>query len=182
MVPNGNSPLLSLANELVLNIATFLPPDDLLIFSLTCKRISCLIAKALEIQKQYHSSYRLIHDRQPLTIPFLLRTVIPNEKAAWHLRVFESWGIRPRWKEWTSWKFRYGITGVHSDQPTMEEMKNWPEQYEDHSDMDESFFNVEEYKMFEKVMQEVYCFNVSETEYWIAKMKAGIAMKSVYAH
>ncbi|KAF2433075.1 hypothetical protein EJ08DRAFT_694741 [Tothia fuscella] len=177
MATNSNrSPLLSLPNELIITISSYVSPDDIVNLSVACKQLHACTIDTLKLHREYHEKYRVCHDRQPLNIPTLLRTVLSDPLVAWHVRALESWGVRPEWKDWRSWSLSHGYHNVNShrdDEPTDEEYKNWPEPYEDHSGLDETFFSSDELVQYEKTMRDQYCLQDVEVEEWMKRMKAG---------
>ncbi|TKA64004.1 hypothetical protein B0A55_09403, partial [Friedmanniomyces simplex] len=154
--------LLSLPEELVAAIASEVAVDDLLHLAQTCKELHRVTQDRLLSNATSHEQYKLQHDRLPLTTPELLRLTLNGSDQAWHIRALEHWGLRPEWKKWRTYPFTH-----FNDDP------NWPEQYEDHSGLDQSFFESQEYDLFEHVMRERLHLTHTETTEWLEKTHDG---------
>ncbi|KAK0337061.1 hypothetical protein LTR02_003134 [Friedmanniomyces endolithicus] len=158
----ATGPLLSLPEELIAAIASEVKVDDLLNFALTCQRVHNLVKGRLLLNAVYVAEYSLQHDRLPLTTPELLRLALSGSDQAWHIRAFEHWGLRPEWKKWKTYPFDH-----YNDDP------NWPDAFEDHTTLNQSFFTDHEYESFERVMRERLHLSDDETAEWMGKTREG---------
>ncbi|KAK0288875.1 hypothetical protein LTR91_007164 [Friedmanniomyces endolithicus] len=158
----ATSPLLSLPEELIAAIAIEVKVDDLLHFALTCQKFHHLVKDRLLVNAVYVGEYSLQHDRLPLTTPKLLRLALSGSDQAWHLRALEHWGLRPEWKKWRTYFFEH-----YNDDP------NWPDAFEDHTTLNQSFFTDHEYESFESVMRKRLHLSDEETAEWMSKAREG---------
>ena len=70
--------LFSLPEELFCKISDFVHPQNVIDWACTSKTLSRCSFKALEKHNQRASDLRVIHDRNPITIPSLLRNSLSD--------------------------------------------------------------------------------------------------------
>ena len=97
--------LLGLPSELTTEIIDLAAPGDHLSFALTCRRFYEESERILAYHRSCYQEYTLSSDLLPLTLPKLLRKVLTDPVAAWHVRDLEFWGLKPRWKSWRTYHF-----------------------------------------------------------------------------
>lgn len=78
--------LLSLPEELFCRISRFVHPQTVVDWACTCKVLSRCSLQALERHKQRRSEFRVVHDRNPLNIPSLLRDSLYEPELLWYVR------------------------------------------------------------------------------------------------
>ena len=160
--------LLSLPEELLAWIASFLQVEIIINFALACKTTHHHVETDLQRHRQYYDLHRICHDRLPLTTPTLLRLAIEDPDAAWQIRTLEFWGARPSFEKWKTWAdFRY----LHEEEE--EEKADWPEPREDYSTYDEAFFKDGEIETYERLMTQDLRLPSTDVEEWMDKLKNG---------
>lgn len=161
----ASSDLLSLPEELLAEIASYLHAGSIFPFALTCKATYHHVDEALERHRGYHDTYSVSHDRLPLTVPTLLRLAINDPQVGWHIRALDFWGARPSFQKWKTWSFYhpYGL-----DDPD-----DWPEPSEDHSMLDQSFYTDDELDTFARLMIMELHLSAEDTEEWMSKLREG---------
>lgn len=95
--------LLSLSNELLVLIAEEIHPATHLNFALASSRLYKSCQGLLSHHKKCADRYGVQSDILPLTVPALLRTVLSDPVAAWHIRSLEFWGHRRIYSHWTTY-------------------------------------------------------------------------------
>ncbi|KAF4468808.1 hypothetical protein FALBO_4298 [Fusarium albosuccineum] len=110
MLPRG---LTALPTELISRMIDLADPATHLDIACTCRRLLECSKDVLEHHKQAHQKYKVVSDRDPATIPTLLRSAsgLTSPIDAWHIRSLEIWGSRWEWNEWRPWKLRPGPAG-----------------------------------------------------------------------
>ncbi|KAG8629586.1 hypothetical protein KVT40_003451 [Elsinoe batatas] len=162
MVMMASSRLLSLPPELLATIAAIVPVDSIVAFALTCSHLHQLVRFRLEANRRQHELYRLQHDRSPLGVPTLLRLAMEDPEAIWHLRAFDSWGIRPGWDKWKTWEL-----GDPDDD------EEWPDPVEDHSSLTNDYFSSSELARFRGIMAKVLYMPEDMIQVWATKIEEG---------
>ena len=114
--------LLALADELLRSIIRFTPPEDIVNLACTNKRLLNCSTGYLQRHRELYAKFRVVHDRDPLSIVNTLRAAIRNPSIAWHIRKIEIWGARPDFSFWRPYKLDAGAVGTHPyyDGPTWE--------------------------------------------------------------
>lgn len=112
--------LLSLPEELIVSIVSSCTLTDVLPFALTCKTAYRCSRHRLATHQMLHTKYGIQHDRQPLTMPTLLRLAMATEgsedwEKAWHVKALELWDGRYDWKEWKTTSFSDSTWIVRDD-------------------------------------------------------------------
>lgn len=163
----SNSLLLLLPEELIATISEFVPTDDLLNFALTCKELRRVTESRLRQNQAYSREYTVQHDRLPLTVPTLLNLALENPEPLWHLRAFESWGLRPGWAKYRSWFHReWAGDGWAEDADWLDEDLSYP-------DISEDFFSPEQYGAFRNTLCKPLNLDNERTDFWMEKIREG---------
>ncbi|CAK1360088.1 unnamed protein product [Cercospora beticola] len=161
----GDSRLLSLPEELVASIAELVPVDSILNLALSCSATFRHVEQRLEQNQRLHAEFKIQHDRLPLTSATLLRRAISDPDAIWHLRAFESWGIRPGFEKWKSWSYTWEDLYNKADGTI--------ECYEDHSTLDAKFYQPVELVDYRMIMMDELHMSPEETYKWTERIRDG---------
>lgn len=94
--------LLGLPVELVIKIIDGIRPEDHLNFALASKRLYQISDDVLKRHQQCHRATSVSSDFHPLTVPQLLKKVIFDPIAAWHIRELEFRVLRNTWEQWVA--------------------------------------------------------------------------------
>lgn len=156
------SMLLTLPEELVAYIADYIPVDSIVNFALSCSATFRHTKYRLARNQIFHAESRLQHDRQPLHASDTLRRALSDPDTIWHLRDFESWGVRPGFGKWKSWSFQYDIPDGYSIEP-----------YEDHSALDSNFYKPSEMIVYRMIMMDKLHMSVEEVYKWTERIRDG---------
>ncbi|GIZ37609.1 hypothetical protein CKM354_000105200 [Cercospora kikuchii] len=156
------SMLLTLPEELVAYIADYIPVDSIVNFALSCSATFRHTKYRLARNQIFHAESRLQHDRQPLHASDTLRRALSDPDTIWHLRDFESWGVRPGFGKWKSWSFQYDIPDGYSIEP-----------YEDHSALDSNFHKPSEMIVYRMIMMDKLHMSVEEVYKWTERIRDG---------
>lgn len=97
----------TLSTELIFQIIDFIRPESHLSFACTCKQFLACSTDVLKRHREAHSKYHVASDRDPATVPTLLRSAFGygDPIKAWHVRSFEVWRDRSDWTEWKQYLF-----------------------------------------------------------------------------
>ncbi|KAI5356978.1 Putative leucine-rich repeat domain superfamily [Septoria linicola] len=159
------SRLLTLPEELIAVIADHISVESLLDFALASPETYRHTKHRLEKNQRYHGELRIQHDHLPLQAPKLLRTALSDSEAIWHVRAFESWGARPGFQKWKTWRFYEDITE--------EEQEEWLGPPEDHTSLDADFYEPEELVHYRMIMMDVLHMSPSNVYKWIERIRDG---------
>lgn len=91
--------LFSLPKQLLCKISDFVHPQNVIDWACTNKIISRCSFKALEKHSQRASDLRVVHDRNPITIPSLLRSSFSDPELLWYVRSLDIWDLREKFEE-----------------------------------------------------------------------------------
>ena len=140
--------LLLLPEEILCKISHFVHPSTVIDWACTCNLLSRCSLEALRIHKQRHPEFRVVHDRNPITIPSLLRRSLYEPEILWYIRSLDIWDLREKFEEWKSPVFTEGNPyDLESD-----ESLDWPEKRHDYSHLDTSFYEVPVFKRYADIM------------------------------
>lgn len=90
-----------LANEIILNIFSYIHPSTLVDFACTSKHSYILSGKFLETHRNNQSAYYEVNDRCPRTIPEVLQAVLADLRLAWYIKRLVIYNNRASWgKSW----------------------------------------------------------------------------------
>ena len=130
--------LLSLPEELFCRISDFVHPQTVIDWACTCKVLYRCSLQALNTHKQRRSEFRVVHGRNPITIPSLLRSTLSEPEILWHVRSLDVWDLREKFEEWKSPVF----TERNPYDWETEEFLKWPEKHHDYSHLDTTFYTM----------------------------------------
>ena len=161
--------LSSLPEELFCRISSFMHPETIIDWACTCKVLSRCSLQALRTHKQRRSELRVIHDRNPITIPSVLRSSLSEPEILWYIRSLDIWDLRENFQEWKSPQF---IPRNPYDRGT-EQFLNWPEKYLDYSHLDTTFYNDEELERYGNILSELLRLEVPSVDKWMDRLRSG---------
>ena len=161
--------LLSLPEELFCKISGFIHPQNVIDWACTCKVLLRCSLQALQTHRKYQSELRVVHDRNPMTIPLLLRSSLSQPGVLWYLRSLDIWELREKFQEWKSPMF-YGNLPFGSDSP---EYLNWPEEHYDCSHVDATLYTDEELKRYRSMLSDLLCIKDPLVDKWMQRLQSG---------
>ena len=92
----------ALPDELVCRIASFLRPQDTVDFACVNTQFSrCCMQRVNRCAKR-SKELRLVHDRNLMTVPSLMRESMRDDTDLWFVRSFELWDLRDTFDHWKS--------------------------------------------------------------------------------
>ena len=163
--------LLSLPEELFCKISDFIHPQTVIDWACTCKALSRCSLKALQTHRNYQSELRVVHDRNPMTIPLLLRSSLFQPGILWYLRSLDIWELREKFQEWKSPIFYRG--NPHAPDWDSPEFLNWPEEHCDCSHIDATLYTDEELKRYRGMLSDLLCIKDPLVNKWIQRLQSG---------
>ncbi|KAM0801140.1 hypothetical protein BDR22DRAFT_211074 [Usnea florida] len=161
--------LLSLPEELLCKISGFIHPQTIIDWACTCKVLSRCSLQALQTHRKHQSELRVVHDRNPMTIPLLLRTSLAQPEILWYLRSLDIWELREKFQEWKSPIF-YDGNPHDRDSP---EFLNWPEEHYDCSHIDATLYTDEELKRYRTMLSDSLCIKDLLVDKWMRRLQSG---------
>lgn len=162
----ANPTLSSLPDEIFLRIASFLSPPSLLSFATTYQRALGCSQGLLTQHKEWHSQFRIIHDRAPLFVPTLLRPgLLDPQGKLWHVQRFESWGTRLEWSDWDTFDANKHDYELREDGGLVES--------DDHTELDGGYYSGGDGEAMEEVMQGRLYFTEEEAGKWMESIRGG---------
>ena len=173
--------LLALADELLRSIISLTPPEDIINLACTNKRLLNCSTDYIQRHRELHAKYRLVHDRDPLSIVNTLRAVIRNPSIAWHIRKIEIWGARPDFSFWRPYTLNTDGVGTEAyyDGPSYEYSETAPDIFaaffkrlRDFTHLDRSFFAPEELTDYGERLQTLG-LDQNQLEQWLSALECG---------
>ena len=161
--------LSSLPEELFCEISGFIHPQAIIDWACTCKVLSRCSLQALRTHKQRRSELRVIHDRNPITIPSVLRSSLSEPQVLWYIRSLDIWDLRKDFQEWKSPQFSQRNP---YDKGT-EQFLNWPEKRHDYSHLDSTFYNDGELERYRDILSELLRLDVPSVDKWMDRLRSG---------
>ena len=188
--------LLTLPNEVLETLIRQTNWEDQLPFATVCKRLFDCAAPILQIHREYHSRFKLVHDRDPLGIITALRLARQDPLVAWHIRKIEIFWGRDNFEQWTLRTFDFASDSMydaswltskypHIKFPPLPEIPpeevTW--QYDEifrhfyrhirnFTHLDEAFFLIEELVYFHRRLEDLG-LDGEDVEEWMTSLKAG---------
>lgn len=147
--------LLGLPAELLIHVIGYLPPSAHLDFALTSRFCAACSRDVLRYHRECAQQYGVISDLSSHTVPSVLRTVISDPMVAWHVRSFESWGMRNSWHDWKEFVIP-DAEGRHLDTNAAQH---------DGTSRDSSFWSTEEYSYFERYLASDICYSATMSHF-----------------
>lgn len=153
--------LSSLPEELLCKISGFVHPGDVVSWAGTCKVLWRCSFETLETHKQRCSELRVIHDRNPITIPSLLRNSVSEPDILWYVRSFDIWDVREKFEEWESPRIYLPYEN------------KGPEKHHDSSHLDSTFYTDEELERYRGILSEMLRFKQPLVNEWMERLRSG---------
>lgn len=160
--------LVLLPEEVLCLISDFVYPQTVIDWACACKVLSRCSLGALEIHKQRRPEFRVVHDRNPITIPSLLRRGLSEPGILWYIRSLDIWDLREKFEEWKSPNLKSNCHGVELD-----ESLNWPEKLHDYSCLDKSFYKDQEIKRYTSIMSDLLHLKQPLVYKWMNRLLSG---------
>ena len=153
-------------------ISGFIHPQTIIDWACTCKVLSRCSLEALQTHRKHQSELRVVHDRNPMTIPLLLRTSLAQPEILWYLRSLDIWELREKFQQWKSPVFLMGNPHQHLpfDSP---EYLNWPEEHYDCSHIDATLYTDEELKRYRTMLSDLLCIKDLLVDKWMRRLQSG---------
>lgn len=165
--------LLSLPEELLCKISDFVHPQTAIDWACASKILSRCSLQALEMHRQRASDLRVVHDRNPITVPSLLRSSLSDPELLCYVRSLDIWELREKFEEWKSPSFIEGNPGVELDDWNSDEFLDWPEKHHDYSHLNTTFYNEEELERYSGMLSEILHLKESLVEKWMERLRSG---------
>ena len=162
-------PLLLLPEELLCKISDFAHPQTVIDWACTCKVLSRCSLMALKIHKQRRPEFRVVHDRNPITIPSLLRRGLYEPQILWYIRSLDIWDLRENFGEWKSPVF----TESNPHDLESDEYLDWPEKRHDYSHLDTSFYKLQVFKGYASIMSDLLRLKEPLVHKWMDRLLCG---------
>ena len=162
--------LVSLPEELLCEISGFVYPGTLFAWACTCKVLARCSLQALETHKQRRPELRVVHDRNPITIPLLMRESLSEPGILWYVRSLDIWDLREKFEEWKSPRF---CEGNPVDDRDCEEFLDWPEKHHDYSHLDTTFYTDEELERYRSMFSKLLHLKEPLVDKWMQRLRSG---------
>ena len=160
--------LLSLPEELLCEISGFVHPGTVVSWASSSKVLYRCSLETLETHKKRCSKFRVIHDRNPMTIPSLLRDSVSEPELLWYIRSFDIWDVREKFEEWKS--PRLDATPRYSSKKVF---LQWPEKHRDYSHLDAAFYADVELERYSSMLSKLLRFNQPLVDEWLERLRSG---------
>ena len=161
--------LLSLPEEILCIISDFVRPQTVIDWACTCNLLSRCSLGALRIHKQRRPELRVVHDRNPITIPSLLQRSLSEPGTSWYIRSLDIWDLREKFEEWKSPVF----TESNPHDLESDESLDWPEKRHDYSHLDSSFYKDQETKRYASIMSDLLRLKQPLVDKWMDRLLCG---------
>jgi hypothetical protein len=167
-----------LPSELLCDISAVVSPADLINFASACKRLLDCSKLSLARHRDLHRELRVIHDRNALTVPTLLRRAMDEPQTRWHIRSFEVWGSREGFSMWNNYPLDL-FSGAYLDLPHYYAQED-PDKIDgrstnlsNHTHLDHTFFDHRELARYRNFMLQKLHMVEYEVEKWMSRLKFG---------
>ena len=160
---------LSLPEEILCITSNFVHPQTVIDWACTCKVLSRCSLGALEIHKQRRLESCVVHDRNPITVPSLLRRSRSEPGILWYIRTLDIWDLREEFEEWKSPVF----TESNPHDLESDESLDWPEKRHDYSHLDNSFYKPQEIKRYASIMSDLLRLKRPLVDKWMDRLLCG---------
>lgn len=165
--------LLSLPEELLCKISGVVHPQTVIDWACTRKVLSRCSLQALKAYKQHRSELRVVHDRNPITIPSLLRSSLSDPENLWYVRSLDLWELRENFQEWKSPIFLQGNPRAELYDWDSEDFLDWPEKHHDYSHLDTTFYTDEELERYRGIFVNFLHLREPLVEKWMGRLRSG---------
>ena len=161
--------LISLPEEVLCIISDFVHPQTVIDWACTCNLLSRCSLGALRTHKQHRPELRVVHDRNPITIPSLLQRSLSEPGILWYIRSLDIWDLRENFEEWKSPVF----TESNPHDLESDESLDWPEKRHDYSHLDSSFYKYQDFKRYASIMSDVLHLKQPLVDKWMDRLLCG---------
>ena len=151
--------LLLLPEELLCKISGFVHPQTVIDWACTCNVLSRCSSQALKTHKQLETEFRVIHDRNPITIPSLLRSSLSEPEILWYPRSLDIWDLRESFEEWRS--------------PVLNHFSGESEENHDYSHLNTTFYTDEELQRYRSLLSNLLHLKEPLVNKWMQRLQSG---------
>ena len=151
--------LLNLPEELLCKISGFVHPQNVIDWACACNKLSRCSSQALKVHRQRQTELRVIHDRNPITIPSLLRKSLSEPDILWYPQSLDVWDLRENYGEWKS--------------PTFHHFPDWSEESHDYSHLDIMFYTDEELQRYRSLISNLLHLKEPLLNKWMERLHSG---------
>ena len=102
----------------------------------------------------------MIHDRNPITIPSLLRSSLSEPEILCYSRSLEIWDLRESFEEWKSPIFDW-------------DPSDWSEESHDYSHLDNTFYSDEELQSYRSLLSNLLHLKEPLVNKWMERLRSG---------
>lgn len=162
--------LSSLAEELLCKISGFVHPQTIIDWACTCKVLSRCSLQVLETHRQRRSELRVVHDRNPITIPSLMRSSLSEPEILWYVQSLDIWELREKFEEWKSPSFKEKNPVEDWDS---EEFLDWPAGHHDYSHLDSTFYTDDELERYRSIISNLLHLTEPLVDKWMQRLRSG---------
>ena len=159
--------LSTLPEELLCKISGFVHPQAIIDWACTCKVLSRCSLKVLRTHRQRRSELRVVHDRNPITIPSLLRSSLSEPEILWYVQSLDIWELREKFEEWKSPSFMERNPVEDWDS---EEFLDWPEKHHDYSHLDSTFHTSDELERYRSILSKLLHLSEPLVDKWMQRL------------
>ena len=162
--------LLSLPEDLLSKISHFVHPHNLIDWACISNILSRCSLRPCKKYRQRRSDLRVVHDRNPITIPSLLRSGLFEPEILWYVRSLDIWDLRENFEEWKSSRLSNmnPIWVCESD-----EFLSWPEKHHDYSHLDTTFYADEELERYRNIPSDLLHLKGPLVDRWMERLRTG---------
>ncbi len=170
------SSLIDLPVELFYSISAAISPADIVNLACSCKQLLESSKDFLARHKKLHSELGLVHDRDAITVPTVLRRVLDEPQAQWHIRKFEAWGSREGFASWKNYPLRQGhsrysyLVGSWDDS---ERFPAWFDRWRNYTYINSAFFSEGELEWYRQVMLHELHLTEEDVKRWMDLLESG---------
>lgn len=148
-----------LPEELLCKISGFVHPQTVINWACACAVLSRCSSQALKTHKQRETELRVIHDRNPITIPSLLRSSLSEPEILWYPRSLDIWDLRESFEEWKS--------------PVFNHYSDWSEESHDYSHLNTTFYSDEELQCYRSLLSNLLHLKEPLVNKWMERLQSG---------
>lgn len=155
--------------ELLCKISNFIHPETIVDWARSCKVFFRCSLQALKYHEQSQSELRVMHDRNPITIPSLLRECFSEPETLWYIRTLDIWILRETFEQWKSPYFTAGNPFAWDT----EQAWDWPEKHHDYSHLDTTFYDNEDIENYCTILSEKLHLQKPLVDEYIGRLRSG---------
>lgn len=165
--------LLSLPEELLCKISGFVHPQNVIDWACTSEALLRCSLQALEHHKRRASDLGVVHDRNPIIIPSLLRSSLSDPEILWYVQSLDIWELREKFEEWKSPSFIEMNPGAGLDDWNSDKFLDWPEKHHDYSHLDTTSYNDEDLERYSEILSKLLHLKEPLVEKWMQRLRSG---------